>query len=310
MIKQGGVIKVVTFSESDFKAIEFCPMCGCKESTPFYNVNWEGNDKSQNYCYEKKVSVVKCKSCGLVYSQEILTSDGKEKFWKNFTSNVHEATENKVENRKAMYQIEYDYIHDFLNPMKRNRVLDIGCGEGGFLDLFIDCDCYGVEIGKEAASRAREHYQIYEGELPELDIKERFDLIIFRGSIEYFENPKSYFEKAITLLNRGGKIFITCTPSGDAFVHKLFKNKFTLPVCAVAGIGFTVNVLKTYFAERGLLMCGEKYFYEETPYANIYEDIKTVQKAIEYRKKEKAVDFGAPAFWGNVMSLVFMVQSE
>ena len=51
----------------------------------------------------------------------------------------------------------------------------------------------------------------------------------------------------------------------------------------------------------------DKYFYEETPYANVEEDILRVAKAIEYKRKNQEITFKAPAFYGNMMSLVYKV---
>ncbi len=282
--------------------------CGSKRSKVIYNVNWEGADISQDLKCNKMVSVVKCENCGLLYSREILSQSGKEKFWRKYSSQVHEAEKEKNEKRKIMYRLEHDFIHGFMDKSKRSCILDVGCAEGGFLDLFEDCDRYGVEIGREAAEKAQKKYKVYEGEFPDLDIKEKFDLIIFRGTIQYFEKPRDYFDKAVGLLKRGGKIYISSSPRSDAFLHMLFQDRFTLPVCAVAGKGFSTDVLKTYFAEKDMFLCGEKYFYEETPYANIEDDIRKVAYALNCKREGRNIGFRAPAFWGNLMSLVFSLR--
>ena len=54
-----------------------------------------------------------------------------------------------------------------------------------------------------------------------------------------------------------------------------------------------------------MCLVGEKYFYENTPYANVYSDIQKVMAALELKKNGKEINFKAPAFWGNMMSLVY-----
>lgn len=285
------------YSEQDFIKIDQCDMCQSSEKELFYMISGGGADDVLENEFDKKVSVMRCKKCGFVYCQELLSQSGKEKFWRDYSSRVHEITVEVMNKRSDMYKLEYDYIRQFMDENKKNDILDVGCAEGGFLDLFSEnCNCYGVEIGEDAFKKASKKHIIYQGELHQLEIKERFDLIIFRGVIQYFETPIKYFETAIDLLKPGGFIFITSTPRADSFVHKLFKERFTLPVCAVAGKGFTVEVLNKYFSEQGLRLCGEKYFYEETPYANMVEDIEKVSKAMDYLKAAKSIDFKAPAF--------------
>lgn len=59
----------------------------------------------------------------------------------------------------------------------------------------------------------------------------------------------------------------------------------------------------------GLQKIGERYFYEETPYANVEEDILKMAKAIRYNRDEKEIDFKAPAYWANMMTLIYTGKS-
>lgn len=182
------------------------------------------------------------------------------------------------------------------------------CGEGGFLDLFKKdgCNTYGVEYGEEAAKIASISHKIYLGEFPDIDIEETFDLIIFRGSIQYLINPKRYFEKAIKLLNPKGKIFITSSPNSQSTCFNLFLNMYNLPVCVTDYYMYSEYLLKNYFEAKGMFLVSNKFFYEETPYCNFEEDLEKVRKAYKMKKANKPIDFKSPAYWDNMLSLVFM----
>ena len=50
---------------------------------------------------------------------------------------------------------------------------------------------------------------------------------------------------------------------------------------------------------------GERYFYPETPYADEENDLLKMARAIQYRHEGKTVDFKAPSYWGNMMTLIY-----
>ena len=55
----------------------------------------------------------------------------------------------------------------------------------------------------------------------------------------------------------------------------------------------------------GLQKVGERYFYEETPYADVEEDVLKMAKAVQYKRDGKEIDFKAPSYWGNMMTLMY-----
>jgi hypothetical protein len=46
-------------------------------------------------------------------------------------------------------------------------------------------------------------------------------------------------------------------------------------------------------------------FYEETPYANVEQDILAVADAIQKHSRGQEIDKMSPAFWGNMMSVIY-----
>lgn len=281
--------------DTDFKIVEKCPWCSNDDSILEYIGSYE--------------SIVKrCNCCGIVYSKKILNKYGRKKYWSNYESRVHNIQKDKVLKRKKMYELECEYIIPFIGGVK---VLDVACSNGDFLDQFHakGFDCYGVEFASEAAELARKKYIVFGGdditEFPDLAINEKFDLIIFRGSIQYFVNPKKYFEKAIDLLNENGIIYITSSPNADSFCFKLFKDKFRLPVGPTDYFAFSEKLLTQYFMDLNLALVGHTFFYEETPYANVDDDLCKVKKALQALNKGEKIDFLSPPFYDNMLTLVY-----
>lgn len=288
---------MVDLIERDFEHLDKCPMCEAPKSKVLYATAYE-------------CEVVKCERCGLVFSKKRLNKQGLAKYWGNYLSRVHLANEELVNQRQLMYKLEFDYINNFVKNNDSHKVLDVGCSRGDFLEFFKEgYECFGVEYGHEAASEASKKYKVWEGEFPLIDIEEKFDLIIFRGVLQYVPYPKDYLNKAKNLLNQNGCIYITSTPNMNSFAFNLFLENFRLPVNYVDFIGYSPKIFDEYFLKYNFEKSGEYYFYEDTPYANFEKDISQIAQAIQCKKSGIKIDFKAPSFWGNMMSLVYRKKS-
>lgn len=275
-----------------YQRIEICPWC---------------NDKKYQELYVQKEGemVRKCAKCGLIYSSYILNDKGRREYWKKYESKIHQKVVTLTDKRQKMYKMEYDLVAPFLN--EKNTILDVGCGGGEFLDFF-NCpnnECEGIEYGEEAYEKAAVRYNVYLGELPDYNTEKKYDLIIFRGTIQYFISPKRYFNKAIELLNPGGLIYITSSPNADSLCFKVFKERFTQPVSSTDYCMYNESLLTEYMKEKGLERLLTHSFYLGTPYENYQEDIKKVAKGVELSEQGKVIDFDSPSFFDNMLTVLY-----
>lgn len=287
----------VSFAEKDLVPADRCPLCGSAHRTAAYSI-------------ASGTSIFLCDECGLHYAGKQLVGDGLAYFWANYLQDDHRADEVMLDLRQRMYSLDYSYIARFLAP--GSSILDVGCADGLFLDCFNQDghSCYGVEFGASAASAAAEKYTVWEGVLPELDIPITFDLIIFRGVLQYFLNPRAYLKKAVELLRDRGLIFVTAQPNMDSLCHKVYRDKFTLGPNEFTYAGYTPAIIDAELTRLGCHLVGEKFFYEETPYAAPEKDIEEVLSAISRKRQGLEIITTAPAFWGNMMTLVFQKNAE
>jgi 2-polyprenyl-3-methyl-5-hydroxy-6-metoxy-1,4-benzoquinol methylase len=275
----------------NIEILEECPWCTSKN-----NDDWGGGKRGFH-------SVI-CRDCQLIYVKNRYNSTGLKNYYENYLSDKHQNNEQELADRSKMYQLESKYIEQYISS---GKVLDVGCSAGYFLDCFNAkyFKCSGVEFGAEAARESSKKYKVYQGEFNAINIEERFDLIIFRGVIEHIPYPKTYLEKAISLLNKGGYIYITSTPDSNAFCCDLFKENWNQHEPEAHLMHFNTTHFKEFFNKKNMNYIDSKHFYRETPYCDFESDILKVAKAIKLKNKGEDIPFKSPAFYENMMSLIY-----
>lgn len=126
-------------------------------------------------------------------------------------------------------------FNKYLNKVRKHtnakKHLDVGCAHGFFLDMSRKRghDVVGIEPNKAMTQFAKEvlNLNIYNGVLSQINIDDKFDVITFTDSLEYFTNPIDELARLLqSNLNNKGVVFIK-VPNGDCFNarHKLLGDK-------------------------------------------------------------------------------------
>ena len=269
---------------------------------------WCESNDYQKWCDDvEPYLTVQCNNCNVVYVKNRLNEKGRVEYYKNYNSEKHQEEE-KSKLRDSMYRIERDFVQAFLN---KGKILDVGCGGAFFLDYFDTdkFDKFGVEYGDDGFNVASKKYpdKILQGEFPLLDeiLPNTMDLIIFRGVLEHVINPKDYLLKAKDVLKENGLLLITATPNLNSLCADLFRENFNQHMPAEHIMHFSDQHFKSFLEDEGFNLKSERVFYTETPYANPYEDVKKIAKALEFKEKGKKIDFKSPSWYGNMMTLLF-----
>jgi SAM-dependent methyltransferase len=121
------------------------------------------------------------------------------------------------------------FLQDVIEITAETTVLEIGCGEGGNLQPFLDRGCkrvVGIDLGEQRIENAKiylgEHKNAANAELLCSDIYDiedlgQFDVIITRDVLEHIHNQDRFMEFVKKFLAPGGKLFHGFPPWQNPF---------------------------------------------------------------------------------------------
>jgi len=121
------------------------------------------------------------------------------------------------------------HLTDRFELKKGDKLLDVGCGRGEFLNGFSRCglNCFGVDQSLVAndffPNLSIKQVDMESGKLPFED--ETFDAIFSKSVIEHFYRPEILLKELYRILKPGGKI-ITMTPDWEV-IYKMFYDDYT-----------------------------------------------------------------------------------
>ena len=169
---------------------------------------------------------LKCQRCGLIFSNPI--------FSENKIGNLYKSSiftyDKESEFLKKTY---FNYFNQYIlgtNKYKSLKVLEIGCGNGFFLDELIKNgvkDVYGVEPGKKMVNSSSKALKnrikigiFKKNQYP----KESFDVICCFHTLDHIVNLNSFINEMNTVLKKNGKILIIVHNTNGLSVKILKEN--------------------------------------------------------------------------------------
>ena len=117
------------------------------------------------------------------------------------------------------------FLEKHMSMNSNTRILEIGCGEGGNLEPFLDlgCQVVGVDLSERKIKKGRAYFENHERndkiqfilrDIYNIDIDEigTFDLIIMRDVIEHIHNQEKFMRYLKRFVSKNGKIFFGFPP--------------------------------------------------------------------------------------------------
>ena len=175
--------------------------------------------------------------------------------------------------RQKSFVIEKQYIQSlfYKRSLENLKILDIGCSTGEFVkSVFGDGkEIFGIEPSEFARNIASKNGIKIINDISEED---NFDLIIYRGTIQYIPNPFESIMKTYKALKTKGKIIFLATPNTRSLYYLLFK---TLPFLEDDLMYWVPSdiCLKRTLENFGFVNVKLKYPYFKTPYSQPLLDL-------------------------------------
>lgn len=167
--------------------------------------------------------LVKCKNCGFVFSKKIPSEEEIIKCYESY---------NREDYLSPVTIKRYNELLDkFEKYRKFNKILDIGCGIGYFLEEAKkrNWNVYGTEFTDKAINICKaKGINVQKGELDPLNYKpESFDVITSFEVIEHIYTPVREVKNIYSLLRKGGIFYIT-TPNFNSISRYILKKDWNI----------------------------------------------------------------------------------
>lgn len=152
------------------------------------------------------------------------------------------ADRKKYFNEQALTTRKYviPYLQDLIKIDENTSILEIGCGEAGNLEPFLDLGCKRV-VGIDISEGRIENGKLYHSNHPnfknlelitediyDTETTEEFDIIISRDVIEHIPNQEKFMNRCRDFMKPNGIYFIGFPPWYNPFGghQQLLKNPF------------------------------------------------------------------------------------
>lgn len=191
----------------------------------------------------KKFHLCKCNNCNFVFSKKLPTIQMINKCYQAYDRSVRLSQESiKNIEKKVKKQIKKYNI---------NSVLDVGCGNGEFLDIYkkLGKKTFFTEYGEDLISKLEKNHEFVEGGMKPFS-KKKFDLVILSEVIEHTNDPKSLIESISKVQNKNGLIYIT-TPNYNSFESKILKKDYGIFTYPEHLSYFTIYTLDKLLKQKG-----------------------------------------------------------
>ncbi|HLG04022.1 MAG TPA: class I SAM-dependent methyltransferase [Bacteroidia bacterium] len=166
--------------------------------------------------------LVKCATCGLVFSGRIPVEEELQQHYRQYPR------ENYI---SPITILRYEELLRQQEPYRKlNRILDIGCGDGYFLETAKKngWEVYGIEFTDDAVRVCREKgIPVHLGTILNFQPDVEFDVVTSFEVLEHINNGNAFLQK-VKLLLRSGGIFYFTTPNFNSLSRRILGGKWNV----------------------------------------------------------------------------------
>ncbi|PKN00415.1 MAG: hypothetical protein CVU78_01315 [Elusimicrobia bacterium HGW-Elusimicrobia-2] len=195
-----------------------CEICGENKSFVF------GSAKCPDGTMDRVFTIHKCANCGFVFLSPMPSRDEMAAFYfDEYYGNNSGVSGNLSATIFSLFRfLRGKRIYRY---KKTGRILDVGCGDGSFLNLMklSRWEVAGVETAETGIKRCAQKKINAQHDINFPD--EYFDVITLWHSLEHIENPPGILKKLYRVLSKKGKLIIS-VPNIESMEYVLFKRSW------------------------------------------------------------------------------------
>jgi tetratricopeptide (TPR) repeat protein len=169
---------------------------------------------------------VRCKRCGLIYVNPAPSPSALKEYYRlKAKSEEGEVINLWLTRKDKEVNLALERFGKISEYMKKGNLLEIGAGIGTNVRVAekIGWRVKGVELSKANCGFAEAYLDVslIEGNIEELDLEDKFDVITMWGLLEHLRNPFKIFSKIRRLLIKDGIVALSIT-NADSFYHRFW----------------------------------------------------------------------------------------
>jgi 2-polyprenyl-3-methyl-5-hydroxy-6-metoxy-1,4-benzoquinol methylase len=198
-----------------WRTLVACPVCGAQALRKFATI--------RHFPYSR------CRNCGFTFANPVPPESVLYDFYNSpYYLNYRRLEVNRIARQRyysnSMY-MDMRALARWIAVDKTSTVLDYGCGPGAFLALLRDGfgfrEVEGLEINRESAFIAQQHYNLtIASSVAELRYP-AYDVVILNEVIEHLPDPGVSFGEVSRLVRPSGHVLV-CTPAVDNPMGRFF----------------------------------------------------------------------------------------
>lgn len=172
-----------------------------------------------------KFNLTKCGKCGFVFMKQIPTTEELSKHYSTYSYGREQyLSPITIKNYNLL-------LDEFEKYRKNNRLLDVGCGMGFFLEQAKKrgWEVYGTEYSPKAVEiNEAKGIKMMQGQLNSTLFKDTdFDIVTSFEVIEHINNPLEEVREIYKLLRKGGLFYCT-TPNFNSLLRYYLKENYNV----------------------------------------------------------------------------------
>lgn len=194
----------------------------------------------------EKAYLCQCGKCSFVFSKRIPSSQELDAYYKDY------GTDNYL---SPLTIKRYNEILDQFEPFRKtNKMLDVGCGIGYFLEEAKKrgWEVHGTELSEKSAEIcAQKNIHIKQGALNTDDYEQdMFDIVTSFEVIEHINNPLIDLKNIHSIMRKGGLVYVT-TPNFNSLLRVKLKSAYNVITYPEHLSYYTPKTLEKVFKRSG-----------------------------------------------------------